>query len=193
MSDERYPGLRALRPEDADALAADLAERFTLRLRLFALRRLRDAAAAEDTVQEALRETLKALRAGRVASAEALPGFVFQTAKNLCMHHGRSAGRRDRAILAFSRLSRPEPEDPLFALVRDERRTAVRDALARLEKGDRELLSLSFEEGLDGVEIGRRLELAPGTVRVRKHRALRKLAALLGEPGSNETEGAGTP
>lgn len=202
MSDERYPGSRAettlpqggaLRSEDADALAADLAERFTMRLKLFALRRLRDAAAAEDTVQEALREVLKALRAGRVATPEALPGFVFQTAKNLCMHHVRSAGRRDRAILAFSRLPRSEPEDALFALVREERRTAVRDALARLEEEDRRHLALSFEDGLDAVEIGRRLGLAPGAVRVRKHRALRKLAALLCEPGSNETEGAGTP
>ncbi len=202
MSDERYSGSRApttllpggtVRPEDADALAADLAERFTLNLKLFALRRLHDTAAAEDTVQEALRETLKALRAGRVANAEALPGFVFQTVKNLCMHHGRSAGRRGRAIAEFSRLSRPASEDPLLALVHEERRAAVREALARLEKDDRDLLALSFEEGLDAEEIGRRLGLAGGTVRVRKHRALRKLAALLGEPARNETEGAGTP
>lgn len=201
MSDERYPGSRAettlhpgetLRSEDADALAAVLAERFTLRLRLFALRRLRDAAAAEDTVQEALREVLKALRAGRIANTEALPGFAFQTAKNLCMHHGRSAGRRQRALLEFSRLSRADTEDPLLVLVQEERRAAVREALARLEKDDRELLALSFEEGLDAVEIGRRLGAAPGAVRVRKHRALRKLAALLGEPKSNETEGTGT-
>jgi RNA polymerase sigma factor (sigma-70 family) len=202
MSDERYPASRAetalhssgtLRAEDADALAADLAERFTLRLRLFAQRRLRDAAAAEDTVQEALREVLKALRAGRVATAEALPGFVFQTAKNLCMHHGRSAGRRDRAILAFSRLPQSQPEDALLVLVREERRSAVRDALARLDEGDRKLLALCFEDGLDAVEIGRLLGVAPGAVRVRKHRSLRKLAALLGEPKSNETEGEGTP
>ena len=202
MSDERYPGSRAqpnppragaVLPEDADALAGDLAERFTLPLRLFALRRLRDVAAAEDTVQEALREVLKVLRAGRLANAEALPGFVFQTAKNLCMHHGRSAGRRDRAMLEFSRLSRPDAEDPLLALVRDERRAEVRDALARLEKDDRDLLGLSFEDGLDAVEIGRRLGVASGTVRVRKHRALQRLGALLGEPASNETEGAGTP
>ena len=202
MPDERYSGSRdqptppqdgAVRPEDADALAGDLAERFTLPLRLFALRRLRDMAAAEDTVQEALREVLKALRAGRLANAEALPGFVFQTAKNLCMHHGRSAGRRERAIAEFSRLSRPDAEDPLLALVHEERRAAVRDALARLEKDDRDLLGLSFEDGLDAEEIGRRLGVAGGTVRVRKHRALRKLAALLGEPARNETEGAGTP
>jgi RNA polymerase sigma-70 factor (ECF subfamily) len=191
MSDERYSGSRA--EASPDALAADLAERFTLPLRLFALRRLRDAAAAEDTAQEALREVLKALRAGRITNIEALPGFVFQTAKNLCMHHGRSAGRRQRALLEFSRLSRAAAEDPLLTLVKEERRTEVRGALARLEKDDRDLLALSFEAGLDAVEIGRRLGLASGTVRVRKHRALRRLAELLGEPRSNETEGAGTP
>ena len=202
MADERSPGSRAqatpraggaLHSEDADALAADLAERFTLRLRLFALRRLRDEAAAEDTVQEALREVLKALRAGRITTPDALPGFVFQTAKNLCMHHGRSASRRQRALLAFSRLSRADVEDPLVALIDEERRAAVREGLARLEKDDRDLLGLSFEDGLDAVEIGRRLGLASGAVRVRKHRALRRLAELLGEPRSNEREGAGTP
>lgn len=191
MSDERYSGSRA--EASPDALAADLAERFTLRLKLFALRRLRDAAAAEDTAQDALREVLKALRAGRISNNEALPGFVFQTAKNLCMHHGRSAGRRQRALLEFSRLSRADAGDPLLALVQEERRAAVREALARLEKDDRDLLALSFEEGLDAVEIGRRLGLASGAVRVRKHRALRRLAELLGEPRSNETEGGGTP
>lgn len=191
MSDECYSGSRA--EASPDALAADLAERFTLRLKLFALRRLRDAAAAEDTAQEALREVLKALRAGRIANTEALPGFAFQTAKNLCMHHGRSAGRRQRALLEFSRLSRADVEDPLLVLIHEERRVAVRDALARLEKDDRDLLALSFEDGLDAVEIGRRLGLASGAVRVRKHRALRRLAELLGEPRSNETEGAGTP
>ena len=191
MSEERYRGSRAdFSPED---LAADLAERFTLRLRLFALRRLRDPAAAEDAVQDALREVLKALRAGRVANADALPGFVFQTAKNLCMHHGRSMGRRDRALLAFGRLPQDDVEDPLLALIHEERRVSVRAALARLGKDDRDVLTLTFEEGLDAAEVGRRLGLAAGTVRVRKHRALRRLAELLGAPPSNETEGAGTP
>jgi RNA polymerase sigma-70 factor (ECF subfamily) len=191
MSDERYRGSRS--ESSPDAVAADLAERFTLRLRLFALRRLRDPAAAEDTVQDALREVLKALRAGRIANPEALPGFVFQTAKNLCMHHGRSAGRRDRALLAFGRLPQDGGPDPLLAVIDEERRAAVRAALARLEKDDRDVLALTFEEELDAAEVGLRLGLAAGTVRVRKHRALRRLAELLGASRSNETEGAGTP
>ena len=185
MSDERYRGSRA--ESSPDAVAADLAERFTLRLRLFALRRLRDPAAAEDTVQDALREVLKALRAGRIADPDALPGFVFQTAKNLCMHHGRSAGRRSRAILAFGRLPQGSVEDPLLALIHEERRIAVRAALARLEKDDRDVLALTFEEELDPRSAAPRP--GPGTVIVRKHRA---------RPGPNfsaapHNERAGTP
>ena len=43
-------------------------------------------AEAEDVAQETLRRVLAALEAGRVANLEALPGFVFQTARHLCLH-----------------------------------------------------------------------------------------------------------
>ena len=71
-------------------------------------------------------------------------------------------------------------EDAMDALVRADRRLAVQGALARMDDGDRELLRLAFDEELDAAEIGRRLGASPGTVRVRKHRALRRLAELLG-------------
>ena len=191
MSDERYTGSRA--EASADALAAELAERFTERLRLFAARRLRDASAAEDVAQDALREVLKALRAGRIEKPDALPAFVFETVRNLCLHHGRSAGRRDRAVLELGRQAREAAGDPLLELVAEERRATVRGALARLPEDDRRLLILMFRDGLDAAESGARLGLSPGTARVRKHRALRRLASLLGEPVRNEEEGAGTP
>src|SRR6185295_5252530 len=89
---------------DPDGLAADLAERFRERLRLFAARRIYDSAAAEDVA-------LEALRAGRIPELERLPGFVFETARHICMHHGRGRGREARALARIGPEDAPAPED----------------------------------------------------------------------------------
>jgi RNA polymerase sigma-70 factor (ECF subfamily) len=169
---------------DADGLASELAERFRERLRLFAARRVRDVAAAEDVAQEALRRTLEALRAGRIPDLERLPGFVFETARNICMHHGRGRGREARALARIGPEG-PVPEDPLRALISRERREAVSRALQRLPPDDRALLAAMYVEGLDAAEAAARLGISREAVRVRKHRALRRLAEALAADGND--------
>jgi RNA polymerase sigma-70 factor (ECF subfamily) len=71
-------------------------------------------------------------------------------------------------------------DDPLEALISSERRTAVLLAVEKLNESDREILKLSYVEGLSGAEIGRRMGLSEGNVRVRRHRALQKLSESLG-------------
>jgi RNA polymerase sigma-70 factor (ECF subfamily) len=56
----------------------------------------------------------------------------------------------------------------------------VLDALARLSPVDREVLSLSAWEGLTPTEIGTALGVSAGAVRVRLHRARRRLRDELG-------------
>ena len=169
---------------DADGLAADLAERFRERLRLFAARRVYDMAAAEDVAQEALRRTLEALRAGRIPEPERLPGFVFETARHICMHHGRGRGREARALARMGPEDAPA-DDPLQILISEERRAAVRRALRRLAPGDRDLLGMMYTEGLEAAEAARRLLITAEAVRVRKHRALRRLAEALEHDGND--------
>lgn len=163
--------------------AGDLAERFGERLRLFALRRVRDAATAEDVAQETLRRVADALRAGRVANLDALPGFVFQTGRHVCLEQQRAAGREERALRrlgASSDETAPVP-DALAMLIGEERRVAVRRALAALDDDDRTLLRQVYFDQLDSAEMARRLGVTAGAFRVRKHRALRRLAVLLGD------------
>jgi RNA polymerase sigma-70 factor (ECF subfamily) len=169
---------------EADGLAAELAERFRGRLRLFAARRIHDPAAAEDVAQEAMRRTLEALRDGRITDPARLPGFVFETARHICMHHGRGRGREARALARMGP-GGASAEDPLQALITRERQEAVRHALQRLGADDRDLLKLMYGEGLDAAEAGRRLEVSPEAVRVRKHRALRRLAGALEADGND--------
>jgi len=188
MEDGRYGGVPPSASEpgtatESDDVAAGL-ERFRNRLRYFAARRLRDWAEAEDVAQEALRRALEAMKAGRIANPAALPAFLFQTALHICQHRSRSVGREGRALrlagAEFADVGRTDADDPLGALISEERRLAVHRALGQLDEGDRELISLTYGEALASAEIGRRLSLSEGNVRVRRHRALRRLGELLG-------------
>jgi RNA polymerase sigma-70 factor, ECF subfamily len=156
-------------------------EAFHDRLRLFAARRLGDWAAAEDVAQETLRRALEAMQAGRIENPGALSGFLFQTALHICMHRGRSAGRERKALQRFGADDQGDgAQDPLAAIISAERRSSVREALGKLEPDERRLLEMTYREELDSEKIGRELGLTAGTVRVRRHRAIRRLAELLG-------------
>lgn len=176
-------GAEAQRTPMGPVSEAELAHRFTDRLRIFAARRLNDPAAAEDVAQETLRRVVEAMRANRVENLAALPGFVFQTARNICMHWARSAGREQQALSRFqseSSRATPDSSDALNALISEERRLRVRSAMAGLKDDDRGLLSMLYYDGLDSEVAASRLSVTTAALRVRKHRALRRLAELLG-------------
>ena len=168
------------------ALETELAERFRHRLLVFAARRVRERSVAEDVAQDTLRRVLEALRSRRVKDPNALPAFVFQTARHVCQVRLRSLPRQSRALEKVAReegATRQE-EDLLSGLIRRERREAVRAALKQLEENDCELLRLLFHEGLETAEVAERLGISAGALRVRKHRALSRLGDLLGEKES---------
>ena len=161
------------------ASESELAERFWERIRIFAARRLRDLAAAEDVAQETLRRVVDAMRAGRVENLDALPGFVFQTARHICLQRDRSAMREMRALSRWAEPDTPTEPDALVALITEERCEAVRRALEGLDHADRALLRVFYFEGLDTADIAERMGVSTGAVRVRKHRALVRLSELL--------------
>jgi RNA polymerase sigma-70 factor (ECF subfamily) len=178
-----------IRPADgsADEIAVELTDRFWKRLCIFAARRLRDRFAAEDVAQETLRRALIALREHRVEKLEALPAFIFQTARNVCMHYGRSARREEGALVRFRggmQAESGDETDPLVALVDEARRGEVRAALEQMPEDDRVLLKMLYVDGLRSADIARRLGVDPGTLRVRKHRALKRLSEILGNVSS---------
>jgi len=197
VGDDRYAGGRSqdewtLREGlDPDELASELTRRFWDRLRFFAMRRLRDSALAEDVAQETLRRTLEALRAGRVEKPEALPAFLFETARHVCMHKTRSAGREAKAFQRFASDSEEDSgraPDPLAGLISEERRREMRECLDRLGESDRKLLEMSYAESLGAEEIAQRLGSTAGAIRVRRHRALARLAELMGVTKPSQRE-----
>jgi len=167
---------------------ADL-EEFRAALRIFAARRTGDWAAAEDVAQEALRVGFEAMRAGRIPIREALPGFLFKTAVNLCMHRGRSVRRERRALERWgTETEKAVGADALAAVLSAERRASLRKGLDLLEPEERQILELTYEQELDSDEIGRRLGITAGAVRVRRHRVIRRLSELLGVTKAPERE-----
>jgi RNA polymerase sigma-70 factor, ECF subfamily len=158
-----------------------LEERFLGRLRWFAAHWLGDVQAGEDVAQEALKRVLQALAEGRIRNPQALPAFVYQTARHVCSHKSRSAGRERRMLARYGREpSVDEPvADPLAELVSDERKAAVRGALAALDAEDRDLLSALYVHEQSPRQLAARLRLSDGALRTRKHRALKRLGEQL--------------
>src|SRR5262249_7938860 len=146
---------------------------------------------AEDVAQETLRRTLEALRGGKIEKPEALPSFMFETARHVCMHKARSTGREAKAfqrVAAEGEADTRAEADPLTSLISDERCEEVGGGLALLEGSDRQLLAMSYAEALGADEIGQRLGITAGAVRVRRHRALAKLAEFMGVTKSRKRE-----
>jgi RNA polymerase sigma-70 factor (ECF subfamily) len=181
--------LSASPPGDLATAEAELAGRFRERIRLFAARRLGDVAAAEDLAQEVLRLVTESLRAQRVENLDALPGYVFRTAHHLCLQRLRAAGRESRALGRLGGEPGPDPatHDPLAALIGEERRVAVRGAIRGLGVDDRRLLTLLYYDGLGTEAAATRFGITVEALRVRKHRALRRLAARLGDAPEDVT------
>jgi RNA polymerase sigma-70 factor (ECF subfamily) len=180
MPPERYSEGGPLHEQPLQTVSeALLHERFWDRIRFFAIRQLRDPALAEDVAQETLCRVFEALREGRVRDPVALPSFVFETARNICLHQFRTWRRKAAAheTLAREETTATPPEAALDSMIGAERQALVRRALATLEPRDRELLTRLYVDGEDTATIAAHLEIEPAALRVRKHRALARLRA----------------
>jgi RNA polymerase sigma-70 factor (ECF subfamily) len=167
------------RVQQSDAGA--LWHRFHRRLVILGMRRLGSRADAEDIAQEALQRVTKALGENRLRNADALPGFVFQTARHICQQILRKRGREHRALEGIGN-DAEEPSStaqPLTDLIDEERRVVVRQALRSLASEDRQLVEQLYVLDVDPQELAQRLGITPGALRVRKHRILKRLSAAL--------------
>jgi RNA polymerase sigma-70 factor, ECF subfamily len=168
---------RRLTAGDRGAEAA-LFQRFAPRVRLYGLRHLRDAAAADDLVQDVLLMTFDSLRAGKVRDVEAIASFVLGSCRRVVAEAHRGAARRQRLLDRFGRDLVPTPgaEEPPLDLDR------LTGCLERLSERERSIVVLSFYAERQSDDIGVELGLSPVNVRVVRHRALGRLRSCMGEP-----------
>lgn len=144
-------------------------------LRLYARQWLRDQAAADDAVQEAL-----------VACWRRDPGFtvtmlpqVFVAVRNAALNLGRGERRRDtreRHVVADQQASFLCPQ------AADDLREEVERALAQLPGAQREAVTLHLWGGLTFAEIGEVLDCNANTAASRYRYALAALRDLLSLP-----------
>ena len=173
-------------PEDAELAAAvargdraaeaELYRRLAPRVRLYGLRHLRDRHAAADLVQEVLVKTFERLRAGTVREPAKLASFVLGMCRMTVLELRRGAARRADLLerYADTEEAAPDSEPRVF----EEQRLA--DCLGRLAERERSVLLLSFYADKSADEAGRELALAPGNVRVIRHRALARMRNCMG-------------
>ena len=164
---------RELRPEEFNQLRVGV--------RAMALRMLGDHDDAEDVMQETMLRTVEALREGRFQGDRSLGAFVRGIARHVIADHLRA---RNRGVLRWTLGLSPRSRAPdgLSALVSREEQDRLRRALDQLTSSDRELLRLSFFEGMTPARIAERSGETSERVRKRKSRALGRLrAAFLGE------------
>ena len=118
--------------------------------------------------------------------------WLFGVARRLVADHHRTAVARADAEADVVEVSGSDaaPQEPRAE--DDDRGAAVRQALETLGELDRELVTLTSWEGLSPAEAARVVGIAPGTARVRLHRARARLArhprlqTLLDEPDAGE-------
>ena len=150
---------------------AELFRRLAPRVRLYGLRHLRDAAAADDLVQEVLLLILERLRAGRVRQPERLASFALGACRLVVRNQRRGLRRRAGLLDRFgAELPRRDQPDPLRL---DQGR--LRRCLGRLSERERSLLVLTFYAEQPSAEIAARLGLTADNVRTLRHRALGRL------------------
>jgi RNA polymerase sigma-70 factor (ECF subfamily) len=162
------------RPHTAQALEAELFRRFSPRVRLYGLRHMRDAQAAEDLVQRVLVLTVQKLRNGEVREPDRLGSFVLGTARTMT----RDTKRAERWLVLEGA---PEDSAQVAAAEPDPRlRVRLASCMEALPERDRTVLVLSFVQEQSSEEIGATLGIAATHVRVLRHRALARLRACLG-------------
>ena len=154
----------------------ELCRRLGPRVRLYGLRHLRDAAAADDLVQEVLVLTLERLRAGRVRDPDRLASFVLGACR-LVVRNQRRGRRRREALLGRFASGFPRQATP-DTLSLD--RSRLRDCLLRLAERERAVLVLTFYAEQPSAEIAARLRTTPENVRTVRHRAFGRLRDCVG-------------
>ncbi len=175
----RYIALGTEPARAAEAEAA-LCRRFAPRIELYGLRHLGNRAAAQDLVQEVLLRTLQAIRDGRLENPELLASFVLGTCRNVSWDRRRGA-QRDRKLSGVA--SEPEAMTEPPALTESDV-MRLYTCLGRLPEREARVIRMTFLEDREPEEIGTRLGLSLGNVRVIRHRALGKLSICLNPEGA---------
>ena len=173
--------IAAAAPRVATAAEAELYRRLAPRVRLYGLRHLRNAAAADDLMQQVLLMTLERLRAGKLRQPEKLASFVLGMCRMVVLELRRGTARREGLLRVYGdmpeAIDSPEPREVDDAM--------LASCLRGLPERERSVLVLAFYADKPADAVARELGLTPGNARVIRHRALVKLRECMGQGGDH--------
>jgi len=176
VSDADLARLIAASGPSATAAEGALLRRYGPRVQLYGLKHLKSQAEADDLAQQVMLRVLEAIRAGRLEEPGNLPSFIFGTCRHVTWDM-RRADQRQRKIERENEGLHSDARPPEHS-ERDVQR--LFGCLGRLPEREATVLRMSFLEDRAAEDIGERLGLAAGNVRVIRCRALAKMATCMG-------------
>jgi len=168
-----------LRNRDPHALA-ELYDRYGRVVYALILRLVRDAAVAEDLVQETFLRVWNRVHAFDAVRG-ALGPWLMAVARNRAIDYLRSVAGRERNALEFD-----ETEHPMLfcnmesSLLKADNTRRVKAAMEKLAPNLRTVVELAYFEGLSQSEMAARTGQPLGTVKTRVRTALKTLRNELG-------------
>jgi RNA polymerase sigma-70 factor (ECF subfamily) len=153
---------------EATAAESELYRRFAPRVRLFALKHLRDETAAQDLAQQVLLMTIERLRANEVRELDQIGSFILGASRVMCSGIRRTERRRLDLHIRFdaSVTSFEATETDSLGL------EAVARCLALVTPRERAILVQTYYAERSTAEIAAALGMTAVAVRVARHRAL---------------------
>jgi len=154
-----------------ESAVQEFALMFGQRLSRLFLRRGFPAADAEALAVSCVTDAVMSLHQFHPAGTGSLERWVFTMARNAAVDAWRRNQRTRPLAAEVTWPDQPDWDEPPSAVTK-----AVDDALAHLSDQDRTIVQMHHFNGWTFAEIGQQLQLQEGTVRVRHHRALKRLS-----------------
>ena len=168
-----------LQRRDPQALA-ELYDRYGRLAYAVILRVVRDAAIAEDLVQETFLRVWNRVH-GFDAQRGAVKAWLLAVARNRAIDYIRSAGGREVNSFELEQSGHPGLyNDMEKEMLASDSARRVQAAMARLPQQQRQVIELAYFEGLSQSEMAARMGQPLGTVKTWVRTALRTLRAELG-------------
>jgi RNA polymerase sigma-70 factor (ECF subfamily) len=156
---------------------ATLCRKFAAAVRTFWRRRLRGSE-VEELTQDVMLRFVQALRTGAVSEPERVGGFVLGICRNLARERARVAERRAELMAQFGESLASLEDEPALARYQ---LAQLEDCLSQMTQRSRDVLRHAYVDGHSAAEIGERLAMTEGNVRVVRHRALEALRTCMSQ------------
>ena len=154
---------------------AEMCRRMAPRIRLYGLRQLRSATAADDLVQQVLLKTIEALRAGRLRASEKLAPYVLGTCRMTVLDLRRNAQRQQQLLEEFGQIL--VPDQPPMPSVDDNQ---LARCVQALNERERSIVVMTFYDEQTAAQAAGFLDISEANVRVIRHRAIKQLRRCMG-------------